>query len=227
MAKCPKCASRKGKRYCPGLEAEICSRCCGELRLVSIPCPRDCPYLGSVAYQQQRRQEKAVAHGRGFLAAMHERFRDREAFYFASQLQADIYLFSKGLGSPDNGAVLKALKDLKGLMSKIYVPEGAPHPLALYLLDRLDRSGRYKAMSPAFSARDRLNIIEELIRYVTVLGDEKGSAYQEAAFDFYEYTDLVEDFHFTEKDFAPPGEAEEAQPPGPFRRTASGLILPS
>lgn len=43
--KCPICETRKPRRYCPGMRAEICSICCGEQREVTIDCPLDCPHL--------------------------------------------------------------------------------------------------------------------------------------------------------------------------------------
>lgn len=53
--KCPSCQSRKGKRFCPGLNQTICSVCCGEKRVVEIRCPADCPFLQSGSqYQSQR-----------------------------------------------------------------------------------------------------------------------------------------------------------------------------
>lgn len=59
--KCPSCNRRKGKRYCPGLRQTICSVCCGEKRLVEIPCPSDCPYLVSGSqYQGMRHYEKQL-----------------------------------------------------------------------------------------------------------------------------------------------------------------------
>lgn len=42
---CPLCTSRKPRRQCPALGATICPVCCGTKRLVTIACPRDCPYL--------------------------------------------------------------------------------------------------------------------------------------------------------------------------------------
>jgi hypothetical protein len=51
--KCPICNTRKPRRYCPGMNAEICSICCGNEREVSISCPLDCPYL-----VEARRHEK-------------------------------------------------------------------------------------------------------------------------------------------------------------------------
>ena len=51
--KCPICDTRKPRRHCPGIQAEICSICCGNEREVSISCPLDCPYL-----TEARRHEK-------------------------------------------------------------------------------------------------------------------------------------------------------------------------
>jgi len=42
---CKICNTRKPRRYCPGLRAEICSICCGTEREMSIDCPLDCEYL--------------------------------------------------------------------------------------------------------------------------------------------------------------------------------------
>ena len=55
MAACTYCSQVKGKRACPALGALICSRCCGEQRLVRIECPSDCKYLTTnEGYQQER-----------------------------------------------------------------------------------------------------------------------------------------------------------------------------
>jgi len=53
IMKCQICDTRKPRRHCPGLNAEICSICCGNEREVSISCPLDCPYL-----VEARRHEK-------------------------------------------------------------------------------------------------------------------------------------------------------------------------
>ncbi len=43
--KCPLCESRKGKRFCPAKQTQICAQCCGEKRVVEIACPVDCRFL--------------------------------------------------------------------------------------------------------------------------------------------------------------------------------------
>src|SRR5882724_11841192 len=49
VSTCGHCGQRKGKRSCPALAGAICSRCCGQHRLVEIACPADCVHLGGLA----------------------------------------------------------------------------------------------------------------------------------------------------------------------------------
>lgn len=42
---CAICQIRRPRRYCPGVNGDICSICCGTEREVTVSCPLDCPYL--------------------------------------------------------------------------------------------------------------------------------------------------------------------------------------
>ena len=42
---CKLCEKRRAKRYCPGVQGEICPVCCGKEREVTVDCPSDCEYL--------------------------------------------------------------------------------------------------------------------------------------------------------------------------------------
>ncbi len=42
---CQLCETRKPRRYCPGIRAEICPLCCGKEREETVNCPLDCEYL--------------------------------------------------------------------------------------------------------------------------------------------------------------------------------------
>jgi hypothetical protein len=42
---CAICEVRKPKRFCPGVNGEICTICCGTEREQSIDCPLECDYL--------------------------------------------------------------------------------------------------------------------------------------------------------------------------------------
>ena len=42
---CPLCRLRRPRRFCPGVEKDICALCCGTEREVTVDCPLDCEYL--------------------------------------------------------------------------------------------------------------------------------------------------------------------------------------
>jgi hypothetical protein len=42
---CQICRIRRPRRYCPGVNGEICSICCGTEREVTVSCPLDCSFL--------------------------------------------------------------------------------------------------------------------------------------------------------------------------------------
>jgi len=61
MAKCTSCRERKGDRFCPGLNASICSLCCGTKREKEILCDGACEYLKKGKdYQLSREIEKKI-----------------------------------------------------------------------------------------------------------------------------------------------------------------------
>jgi hypothetical protein len=51
---CQLCEQKPPRRHCPGLNGEICAKCCGEEREQSVDCPLDCDYL-----REARRHERA------------------------------------------------------------------------------------------------------------------------------------------------------------------------
>ena len=53
MSACRICATRRAKRYCPGVSGDICPLCCGREREVSVNCPVGCPYLRE-AHEHER-----------------------------------------------------------------------------------------------------------------------------------------------------------------------------
>lgn len=61
MAKCGSCGERKGNRFCPGLNASVCSLCCGTKREKEILCLESCEYLKKGKdYQLGREIDKKV-----------------------------------------------------------------------------------------------------------------------------------------------------------------------
>jgi len=63
---CPLCGTRRARRGCPAVGAQICAVCCGTKRLTQIPCPSDCPWLATArehpaaAVVRQRQRDVAL-----------------------------------------------------------------------------------------------------------------------------------------------------------------------
>jgi hypothetical protein len=52
---CKLCQKKRARRYCPGVDADICPTCCGTERENTIDCPSECVYL-----QAARLHEKPI-----------------------------------------------------------------------------------------------------------------------------------------------------------------------
>jgi hypothetical protein len=53
MENCKLCETRKPRRFCPAVNGDICSQCCGSEREVTVDCPLDCEHL-----MEARKHEK-------------------------------------------------------------------------------------------------------------------------------------------------------------------------
>ena len=221
MAKCPKCSTRKAKRACPALGAEICPPCCAENRLVSIPCPRDCPHLQGEFYQHRRRQERATARGRDFLALQERLFPDEIARGFAFRLMADIYYFTRESGPLDDAAMAAGLGVLKGSLSKIFVPPDGASPLGRFLVERMADRRRYPD-APGMGAEERRRAVGAIEGHVRSLARAGGRQFQDLLSSFFDALDFEADLDYSPADA---GEGPAAAPGGP-RRSPGGLILP-
>ncbi|MFL6415552.1 MAG: hypothetical protein ACJ74Y_07775 [Bryobacteraceae bacterium] len=52
---CKICQKRRARRFCPAVNGDICTLCCGSEREVSLTCPLSCEYL-----QEAHKREKPV-----------------------------------------------------------------------------------------------------------------------------------------------------------------------
>jgi hypothetical protein len=159
--KCFECNQRKGKRACPALGREICAQCCGEKRVIEIPCPTDCVYLAAGASHQ---------HLKSFLAFLQDESnpeRRRQFLETQDRLPEVIFLLE--------GVVVKYAREVRsftdreaadavGLAFETYRTESrgvlyenrAPNPLTQGLLRGLREfveELRRKAREEAFDLR--------------------------------------------------------------------------
>ncbi len=52
---CKICGKRRARRFCPAVQSDICTICCGTEREVSLSCPLECEYL-----REAHRHEKPI-----------------------------------------------------------------------------------------------------------------------------------------------------------------------
>ncbi len=57
---CAICEVRRPRRFCPGVNGEICTICCGTEREVTVSCPLECEYLQE-AHRRERRPPLTAA----------------------------------------------------------------------------------------------------------------------------------------------------------------------
>lgn len=251
MPLCPRCASRKAKRFCPALEREICSLCCAEERLRTIACPQDCPHLGSELYQQRRRKERAHSQGKAFLEHFQRLFSTEATRELAFCLATDIYFFGRDTSQRpgslprapvdpvQDAIVVRALRALPSALRGVIVPQEEAQGLFDFLLERLGDARRYGALPLDAEHRDRA-----LLRLAEAI--EKESAPSSARYwsllaSFFDELDVEADLDYSPDDGKEErsmsgdarlgrGAPHAPEPPhlgeGPDRRSRGGIILP-
>ena len=120
--KCKICGTRKARRYCPGVAADICSICCGTEREVTVSCPLDCSYLMEARLHEKAREQEPQGLVHPDVRVTEEFLRDHEPlliFLGASLLEAS--LSSAGIVDSDVREALDALiRTYRTLQSGLY-----------------------------------------------------------------------------------------------------------
>lgn len=118
--KCVVCGKVKGKRFCPAKKGQICPTCCGEKRVLEIPCPEDCQYLSSgLSYQLLKKRVGALQHEDDPL--LRRKYYDVHSNYpdILTGLEEAIIRFAQGLRSLRD----RQVQDSVTLLLKTYKTE--------------------------------------------------------------------------------------------------------
>jgi hypothetical protein len=120
--KCPICDTRKPRRHCPGVHAEICSICCGSEREVTISCPLDCPYLVEARQHEKRQEVNPEEVPNRDVQVTEEFLREHESlFVFLSSRLLEVALASAGAVDCDLREALESLiRTYRTLQSGLY-----------------------------------------------------------------------------------------------------------
>lgn len=107
---CKICQKRRARRFCPAVNGDICTLCCGTEREVSLSCPLQCQYL-----QEAHKREKPVEIAEGQISnpdirVAEEFVRDHEELLlFSIYSLVEASLRTPGANDSDVMAVLEAL----------------------------------------------------------------------------------------------------------------------
>jgi hypothetical protein len=162
MAKCASCGERKGDRFCPKLNASICSLCCGTKREKEIHCLESCPYLKSGRdYQLGREIEKRIDSD--LHAEMTDVFGTDEAVGFVMPLERffiDQFYRDKDV---NDLRISEALTKIYGFQRGI-IPglEGGNKSEELIFKKFNEINKRFSDLSDALKARAVLRIIQSI-----------------------------------------------------------------
>jgi hypothetical protein len=156
--KCRICDLRKARRHCPGLNAEICSPCCGREREETINCPFDCVYLRE-ARVHEKLPELDESEIPGHDLSLTEEFVDghRELILM---LGLSVFEAALKFDAIDNDAreALDALaQTLRTLQSGLYYESRPANPIAARIADFLQQRIdviRKEATEKGISLRD-------------------------------------------------------------------------
>lgn len=81
-ATCLICETRRPRRRCPALQADICAPCCGEKREETIACPLDCDFLLQARNLEQLRELKAEEIPHPDIVVKEEFLREQEPLVY-------------------------------------------------------------------------------------------------------------------------------------------------
>ncbi len=145
--KCVVCEKRKGKRFCPAKNSQICAQCCGEKRVVEIHCPADCVYLKSgQSYQWVKQMIAQSQHSQDPLLQKKLNATRQKFIRVILDLEATIVKYAASLRSLTDEQVLEAITLLKatyqteerGLIYEHTSTDPLVQPLFRDLRDRLE-----------------------------------------------------------------------------------------
>jgi hypothetical protein len=140
--KCFQCGQRKGKRFCPAENRGICAQCCGEKRVIEIPCPPDCQFLKSGQTYHWVKKHMAILQTQEDPSRMQQLYKTSQQFHFLLDGMEEVIVgYASELTSITDGDVHKAIVALKSTLETeqkgVIYEHSTSNPLAQALAKEL------------------------------------------------------------------------------------------
>ena len=163
---CRICETRRPRRYCPGVRAEICSICCGTEREVTVTCPLDCEFL-----QEARRHERTQPIDPESIPNKDIRVTEKflgdhqELLYFLARTVVNAALDTPGAVDNDVREALGALvRTYRTLQSGVFYESRPANPLAAFIFNAVQEE------VPRFRTQEQERLGLSTIRDADLLG---------------------------------------------------------
>ena len=192
MNKCPRCRSRKAKRYCAALGESICSLCCGQIREKEVHCPSSCPFLSKhKSYQEKRIIEKKHTSLRPPASEDEDLLQDERMAWLAFHIETPIKEYAEQKPSFNDKKTLLALEYARDRIAKdkglILMPGDMMKPqndlgeAMVNMIERCRFEGRIliAGKPQTYSKQEKLKVLDRIIRMAKHLAKDniEGRAY--------------------------------------------------
>jgi hypothetical protein len=134
---CAICKTAKARRFCPGVNDEICTACCGAGREETIDCPLTCEYLAE-AHKHEKKPEKNPELMPGKDVALDDDFLRTNEFLIVllgSSMSEAIRNHPSATDADAVDALDKLATTWQTLVSGIYYETKPVNPVALDIFD--------------------------------------------------------------------------------------------
>lgn len=129
---CSLCESRRPRRYCPGVRADICAPCCGSGREITIDCPLDCDFLREARKHERPSTDDPDQFPNQDIQVSEQFIEENQRLLYALGLEvADGALSTPGAVDTDIREALDALiRTLRTRDSGLYYESRPANPIA-------------------------------------------------------------------------------------------------
>lgn len=201
MNKCPRCNSRKAKRYCAALGESICSLCCGRIREKEVHCPPNCPFLSKhKSYQEKRVIEKKHTASRLPSSENEDLLKDERMAWLAFHIETPVKEYAQRNPSLNDKEALLALEYAREKIVKdkglILLPGEGMKPIndlgeaMLGMIERCRFVGRIiiTGEPQIYSKQEKLKVLDRIIASVKILARDnmEGRSYVQAVTQRFE-----------------------------------------
>jgi hypothetical protein len=192
---CTICQIRRPRRYCPGVQGEICALCCGTEREVTVNCPFDCEFL-----EESRKRDKPMPldledlPNRDVHVSEKALEENKALVAFLSHSLVQAALSVPGIVDADARESLEALiRTWRTLASGLYYESLPQNQMALHLYRGVERSLEDLRRQEAQAGRSRTRDSAVLLVLVFLQrleldrnnGRLRGRAFLNLLWDFY------------------------------------------